>query len=102
MLAEGHFVGPQDPADHDGRVGVEGHEGAVDGPFPFDDAGVKDDEAGDGLKAYEAACCELPGVVAGVEPGGVGHGALGDEGGDIGGRGGVFRGGSNCVGFLGR
>ena len=42
VFSEGDFVAPDYPAEEDHGEGVEAHEGAVDGPFRFDDAGVED------------------------------------------------------------
>lgn len=68
MFAKSDLIGPDDPAEEHGGEGVEGHEGAVDGPFGLDDAGVEDHQAGDGLQADEGGGGELPGMIAFVEP----------------------------------
>ena len=83
MFPECNLVGPDDPAYEDHREGVEAHKGGVDGPFAFDDAGVEDHQAWDGLQTDEGGSGHLPGIVALVEPvwlGGHGEGvALGME-----------------------
>ena len=58
VLPEPHLVGPEDPAEEDGTEGVEGHEGAVDGPFVLHPAGVEDDETGDRLESDQGGGCE--------------------------------------------
>ena len=68
MFSERNFVGPDDPANEDSRKGVECHEGRVDGPFALDNAGIKDHKSRYTLQADEGGRCQLPGVVAGVEP----------------------------------
>ena len=75
VLPERDLVAPDDPADEDGAEGVEGHEGGVDGPFALDDAGVQDHEARHRLQPHEGGGGHLPGIVALVEPVGLGgHG----------------------------
>ena len=80
LLAEAHVVGPDDPADQGGREGVEDHEGRVDGPLAFDDAGVQDHEAWQRLEADEGRCRHLPGIIAMVHVGRIWVGGLGRRG----------------------
>lgn len=63
VLAKSSLVAPKNPADENGGEGVEGHEGAVDGPLLFHEAGVQDGQAWHGLEGDERGGRELPRIV---------------------------------------
>jgi hypothetical protein len=54
MSSERHVVGPNAPADHDGREGIEDHERGVDGPFCLDETTVNDDKTGNTLESNDS------------------------------------------------
>ncbi|WVZ61197.1 hypothetical protein U9M48_011108 [Paspalum notatum var. saurae] len=68
LVAEGHVVGPGDPADPHRREGVERHEGGVDGPLLLHHAAVQDHQTREALKPHQRRRRQLPRVVALVQP----------------------------------
>src|SRR3984957_5652182 len=67
-MAERHIIIEQNPDDENRSESVHRHEGGVDRPLLLDDAAVENDEAGYTLQTNECCGCQLPGVIACVEP----------------------------------
>ena len=71
-LAERHAEAVQDPADEHDRKGRERHHHRVHRPALLHHAAVEDDEAGHAHQAHERGGRHLPGVIAWVQPVGIG------------------------------
>ena len=63
-----NLVAYKNPANENSAKTIKRHESRINGPLMFDPTGIQHNQTWYTLKSNQGGCCQLPGIVAGIEP----------------------------------